>query len=68
MFYKPTKLKTVYYIVKLKQLGAQEKSTVQWHRKALRIAYNPDAQFSVAGRKVVVFVGGEIKGVVFCGG
>ena len=45
-----------------------KKSTVEGHRKALQIAYNPDARFYVAGRKGAVFMSGVKKGRFFVGG
>ena len=41
-----------------------EKSTVEGHRRALRIAYNLDARFSAGREKKCGFVVGGGKGVV----
>ena len=57
------------------QLWAMKKSIVEGHRKALLIAYNPDAWFSVAGKwcgfyewqgKRCGFCWWWEKGAVFC--
>ena len=45
-----------------------KKSTVEGHRKALPIAYDLDARFSVVGRKGAVFMSGGKKDAVFVGG